>query len=274
MSPVPAVALPADLADAIGEAWGRMRVADGHLTEREGRFLALLAAAVPARGTILEIGSFRGKSTVGLASVAVRYGLGPVVAVDPHSAPSETDPDLGGQATTWDDFERTLTRAGVRDVVEAHCTFSRDLAPGWTRSIRLLWIDGDHTYRGAKADLDLFLPHVVPGGVVAFHDVLHAFDGPIRVFVEEVLRSDAFGPAGFCGSIGWAQYRPGHGTAFRALRHGLARRAARLIPLSTGRPLSGLEKLRYKVARARVPHGAVDPAAWAAALSRSELASG
>jgi len=44
---------------------------------------------------ILEIGSFKGKSTVGLASVAMRYGLGPVITVDPHSGPSVTDPMSG-----------------------------------------------------------------------------------------------------------------------------------------------------------------------------------
>ena len=73
-----------------------MRAAAGFLTEREGRFLALAAAATPASGAILEIGSFKGKSTVGLAAIARRYQLDPVVTVDPHTAPSETDPDLAG----------------------------------------------------------------------------------------------------------------------------------------------------------------------------------
>ena len=68
-----------------------MRGAPGFLTEREARFLALVAACAPAQGVILEIGSFKGKSTVGLASVAMRYGLGPVITVDPHSGPSLGD---------------------------------------------------------------------------------------------------------------------------------------------------------------------------------------
>ncbi len=243
-----------------------MRPAEGFLTEAEGRFLALLAAAVPAPGTILEIGSFKGKSTVGLATIAARYGLGPVVAVDPHSAPAQTDPDLGDRTTTWDEFRDTLRAAGVEDAVEAHRVYSRELAREWRRPIRLLWIDGDHTYRGAKEDLDLYVPHVVPGGVVALHDVLHTFEGPIRVFVEDVLRSDAFGPAGFVGSIGWAQYRPRDGARFRGRRLALARRAARLIPLS-GRTLGRIGRLRYRLARTLVPHGPVPPAAWAASVA-------
>ncbi len=212
---------------------------------------------------ILEIGSFKGKSTVGLASIAARYGLGKVVAVDPHTAPSVTDPDLGGQASTWDDFQATLRRAGLDRAVETHRAFSRDLARGWERPIRLLWIDGDHTYAGAKEDLDLFRAHLVDGAVVALHDVLNTFEGPIRVFVEELLGSDEFGPAGLCGSIGWAQYRPGDGAAWRAERRRLARRAARLVPLVRGsRELHGLGRLRYRLWRALIPHAAVRPEEW------------
>lgn len=240
-----------------------MRAAPGFLTEREGRFLALVAAATPAAGAILEIGSFKGKSTVGLATIAQRYDLGPVVTVDPHTAPSLTDPDLGGQASSWDAFTATLEQAGVATAVEPHRAYSRDLATGWTRPIRLLWVDGDHTYAGTREDLALFGRHLVPGAVVAFHDVLHAYEGPIRVFVEEVLRSDTFGPAGVCGSIGWAQYRPVDGATFRRERLALASRAGRLVRfVRDGRRPRGLNRLVYQVLRATVPHAAPSPAEW------------
>ncbi len=258
--------LPPDFRSAADEAWERVRVAPGFLTEREARFLALAAACTPGQGVILEIGSFKGKSTVGLASIAARYHLGKVVAVDPHTAPSSTDPSLSGQASSFEDFRLTLARAGLMDHVEVHRRLSRELAIDWSRPIRLLWIDGDHTYPGAKQDLDLFAPHLAAGGVVALHDVLHNFAGPIRVFVEDVLGSDRYGPAGCCGSIGWAQYRPvdGGSARFRDGRRALARRAARLIRLSElGRDLRGVAKLRYKLQRALVPHGDVDPEVWA-----------
>lgn len=230
--------------------------------------MALAAACAPGQGTILEIGSFKGKSTVGLASIAMRYGLGKVVTVDPHTAPSVTDPDLQGQASSWDDFQKTLRAAGVAPAVEVHRALSRDLARGWDRPIRLLWIDGDHTYAGAKEDIDLFRRHLADGAIVALHDVLHTFEGPIRVFVEELLASDDFGPAGLCGSIGWAQYRPRDGARWRVARGNLRRRAARLVPLvRDGRELAGFKKLRYKLARARVPHAAPGAAAWVRAVS-------
>jgi MMP 1-O-methyltransferase len=245
-----------------------VRGAPGFLTEREARFLALVAACAPAQGVILEIGSFKGKSTIGLASVAMRYGLGPVITVDPHSGPSVTDPAVGASGSSWDDFRTSLRTAGVESAVEAHRAYSRDVAQAWNRPIRFLWIDGDHTYRGSKEDIDLFRPHLVPGAIVALHDVLHTFEGPVRVFAEELLDSDRFGPAGLCGSIGWAQYRPSDGAAWRNERRALRRRIGRLLPfVKDGREPAGFRKLRYKVWRGLVPHAAPDVAAWVRAVS-------
>ena len=245
-----------------------MDATPGHLTEREGRFLSLMAACAPVRGTMVEIGSYKGKSTVGLAFVARHYGLGHVVTVDPHTSPSITDPNEPGESS-YEAFCDSLERAGVVGDVEAHRAYSRDLARGWDRAIRLLWIDGDHTYAGAKEDLDLFRAHLVPGAIVAMHDVLANFEGPIRVFARDILGSDDFGPAGLCGSIGWAQYRPGQGGAprFRRSRRWLARRVAMLIPfVREGQRQRGLVRMGYNVWRALVPHHPRPAEAWVEAV--------
>jgi MMP 1-O-methyltransferase len=264
------VALPPDLAEVIEKAWRLTERTPGFLGENEARFLGVLAVCVPARGTIVEIGSFKGKSTVMLASVAAHYGLGPVVAIDPHTAPSATDPTIASGASTFEEFLASVRAAGLEEHVEAHRAYSRDAAKGWNRPIRLLWIDGDHTYRGAREDFDLFTAHLVSGGVVALHDTLNAFEGPIRVFVEEILRSDRYGPAGVVQSTAWGQFRPEDGKEFRELRGGLERRARRLLPfLTNGRRVQGLTKMGYKLARSRVPRGAVSAAEWSALISRS-----
>lgn len=60
----------------------------------------------------------------------------------------------------------------------------------WSGPIRLLWIDGEPTYQGAKEED--FGPYLSNGATVAPHDALHGFEGPLRVFVEEtglLLRS-------------------------------------------------------------------------------------
>lgn len=258
------VKIPADLESMLHEAWKETRKVPGHLTENEARFLGLLAACVPAAGTIVEIGSFMGRSTVMLAKVASHYDLGPVVAIDPHNSPILLGIPSEPQTSSYQDFLKNIHSAGVSSHVESHAAYSKEVADSWNRPIRILWIDGDHSYEGAKNDLDGFLPHLAPLSVVAFHDALNAFPGPIRVFVEDVLHSDRFGPAGFVHSIAWAQFRPEDGGAFREARSSLARRASRLLPfVESGKELYGMAKRRYKLSRFLVPHSAMDARKWA-----------
>ena len=262
-----AIKLPKDLATVLDDAWTATQKVPGHLGENEARFLGLLAAGLPSRGAIVEIGSFKGRSTVMLAKVAGHYGLGPVVAIDPHNSPILLDREANPDASSYQDFLDSVRSAGVSHLVEPHRAYSADVARTWDRPIRLLWIDGDHSYDGAKKDLDGFLPYLLPLGAVALHDTLNAFSGPIRVFVEDILRSDRFGPAGFVHSIGWAQFRPEDGLKYRDRRMSLAHRATRLIPfVADDKELRGWAKRLYKFNRFRVPHSAIDPNEWAALL--------
>ncbi|MGA8042293.1 MAG: class I SAM-dependent methyltransferase, partial [Terracidiphilus sp.] len=172
-------------------------------------------------------------------------------------------------ASSYDEFMRHLYQGGVAGLVEVHRAYSSDVAATWNRPIGFLWIDGDHSYQGAKSDFDSFSRHLLPGSLVAFHDALHEFAGPIRVFVEDVLRSDRFGAGGFVRSIAWCQFRPKDGEAFRPIRRSLARAAQRLIPfVEDERPLRGLRKAAYKLHRARVPRSLPSPSQLAALLNR------
>ena len=42
----------------------------------------------------------------------------------------------------------------------------------WKEPIDLLFVDGDHSYEGAKLDIDSWLPHLKQGGYVVFHDFM------------------------------------------------------------------------------------------------------
>jgi hypothetical protein len=146
---------------------------------------------------------------------------------------------------------------------------SAELGRSWRRSIRLLWIDGDHSYQGAKTDYDSFAHHLADRGIIAFHDILNAF-GCIHVFIECVLANPHFGPAGMCGSIGWAQHSrdPSRIARYAADKRRLARQLQRLAPFSHhGERLEGFRKLRFRIWRAAVPHQRVDAAAWVAAVA-------
>lgn len=266
---MPEIAIPSGLDAVLDRAWEAARGVDGYLKESEARLLGTMAACTPAPGAIVEIGSFKGKSTVMLGTVAAHYGLGPVVAIDPHNFNNaelqhfRSDP----VDSTFEEFSRNIETAGVAGQIDVHRAFSQDVAASWNRPIRLLWIDGDHSYKGAKTDFDGFFPHVSPLGVVAIHDTLHPFAGPIRVFVEDMLRSNQFGAAGFVASIGWSQYRPHDGSRFAERRARLERIASPLIPfVKDDGEVRGLARFRFKLARARVPRRATPPAEWVSSL--------
>src|SRR2546430_4811345 len=156
------------------------------------------------------------------------------------------------------EFQENLRRAGVAGAVDCRRAFSHEVARDWIRPIRLLWIDGDHVYEAVKQDLALFRPYLAPGVIVAMHDVLGTWPGPLRVFVEDVLDSDDFGPAGCFKSIGWAQYRPADGGAwrFRWRPRRLAPAGRRLIPVAqAGRAAPRPRRRGAQVWWGRLPPG-------------------
>ncbi|HET8608074.1 MAG TPA: class I SAM-dependent methyltransferase [Gaiellaceae bacterium] len=161
-------------------------VASG-LTEPEAVLLAELAAGKVA----LELGSWYGRSTIALASAAVR-----VHAVDAHGGDAHTGP-----LRTLDAFLRNLSRYGVRDRVVVHVGRIEDVAPVLApASVDVVFVDGLHTRAAVERDAGLLLPLVRPGGTIAFHDygrydVTAVVDGlgePERVVDSiAVLRVDA-----------------------------------------------------------------------------------
>ena len=193
------ISLPKDFENFIAGLVDTTKNIEGFLSEKEIKFLALLAAFPTTKGEILEIGSFKGKSTIILAKSASLTAKTNVVAVDPLTSPATTDPDLKGEESCLKDFQTNLMNTGVEKYVEFHRKRSSELAKVWNRDIRLLWIDGDHTYSGTKSDFDMFSRFLSNGAIIAIHDVFHVshgFEGPIRIFMEDVLLSKHFGPAG------------------------------------------------------------------------------
>ena len=238
---------------------------DGWLTDREVSFLAMAAAHPTAEGDILEIGSYRGRSTVVLAKAKQLAKRSELIAIDPLPNEEPMAEGSDGKRTARALFEQNLQTAGVSDEVEFHQAYSYDLAAEWDRPLRLLWIDGDHSYPSTKQDFDLYAPHITNGGVLAMHDVLSRYDGCIRVFTEDILTSPHFGAAGICGSIGWAQYwsNPEDASFYAPQKQDLLEQLLPLVEYhwQTESP-RGLAKLRYKLLRARVPHRRMKPDQW------------
>lgn len=58
------------------------------------------------------------------------------------------------------------------------------VAKTWDKKIAVLFIDGDHTYEGCKADIDSWYPHMEEHGVILFHDADSNGPGILRAIEE------------------------------------------------------------------------------------------
>lgn len=160
---------------------------EGMISDDEAAALMELASAVPSGSCIVEVGSYRGRSTSALAFGA---NGAPVYAIEPHES---FEGIYGGQFGPADRraFFENLLRAGVVEKVRLVNLSSEAVSPGWTRPIGLLWIDGDHTVEGVRRDFDSWARFLQPGGVVAFHDANDPDGGPAKL-IEELCAGGSY----------------------------------------------------------------------------------
>lgn len=153
----------------------------GFLAEDEGAALYRYAAETAVLGPCLEVGSYCGKSTVYLGAGAQRAD-GIVYAVDHHRGSEEHqkgeeyhDPDLydtGIQLMdSFREFRQTLRRARLEDTVVPIVASSRIAAKRWATPLGMVFIDGGHSHEAALVDYRSWAAHVVPGGILAIHDI-------------------------------------------------------------------------------------------------------
>jgi predicted O-methyltransferase YrrM len=146
------------------------------LTDDQARVLWDAAGAVRAPGRIVEIGSFRGRSMIVLASAA-QPGV-ELVAIDPHRGsdrgPQEIDADAQRGDADHAAFESNLTRVGVRDRVRHVRMFSLEALAEVVGDIDVLYIDGAHRYRPVRQDIELWGTRVGHGGTMLMHDAFNA----------------------------------------------------------------------------------------------------
>ena len=176
----------------------------GWLTDEEGEALFELARSCRGDGVIVEIGSWKGKSTVCLGLGSQAGNKLPIYAVDPHA-----DYRFG-------DFKDNIERAGISELVRPIASLSQPAADGFDEPIELLFVDGSHEYDLVLEDFEKWIPKVVEGGWVAFHDTTWTA-GPRKVVGHGIYRSRRFKDARFVvGSTTVARKVAGNTLADRA----------------------------------------------------------
>jgi predicted O-methyltransferase YrrM len=157
---------------------------------------------------VVEIGSWKGRSTIALASgAAARPGGGVVYAIDPHRG--GVPHRITGEPDSYEAFLANLERAGVRDAVEPIRSTSREARPSVADdSVDVLFVDGSHRYEDVLDDLDTWRPALRVGAHVAMHDAVQ-YPGVAAALRERVLtRRSAFRSPRLVEETLVAEYQP------------------------------------------------------------------
>lgn len=166
----------------------------GWLSISEGSFLEQSSKKTEKiDGSVVEIGSFCGKSTIWLAQ-----GKNKVYSIDPHKG------DVGEEEKyppTYRMFIKNLKTAHVHRSVVPIVKTSEEAARKWNKKIKLLFIDGLHDEKNAQTDFLLWSKFLVNGGIVLIHDSYKRWCGSEKVAVKYIINSAQFYKIGTVGSI-------------------------------------------------------------------------
>ena len=182
-----------------------MRGIEGWLEDEEADVLiagvSRAISELPACFSVVEIGSYLGRSTCVLGSVV--KALRPearVHAIDPHegvlTGPGGT---LMRVERTLDAFRRTLAAADLDDTVVVIVERSWDVQ--WDKPISFLFIDGLHDLASVRRDFAHYQPWIASGGYVAFHDYGEESLPCVKVCVDELVCEGTLGWVALAGTL-------------------------------------------------------------------------
>jgi predicted O-methyltransferase YrrM len=157
-------------------ALGAIAGVEGWLSEGQARRLWHAGREVTPPGQIVEIGSFRGRSTIVLSRAAPE-GV-QIVAIDPHAGgdrgPQEIAPEAERGQSDNEVFRANLERAGVNGRVRHVRRMSNEAHADVDGPIDLLYVDGAHRYAPARDDIAAWGARVPVGGTLLVHDAYNA----------------------------------------------------------------------------------------------------
>jgi predicted O-methyltransferase YrrM len=177
--------------------WPLIDSIEGWLLPTEGKWLFDSARSLPNQANVVEVGSYKGRSTCCLA-LGCRETKRRVFAIDSFDG----GPDLP-RANLFPDFSQNLLCAGLSRHVEPIVGLSSQVAKTWDKTIHFLFVDGSHQHEDVLADFNGFFPHLVSGGIVAFHDVTEGWPGVLRAWRETI--KDQLTEIGYCDALGYGR---------------------------------------------------------------------
>jgi predicted O-methyltransferase YrrM len=181
-------------------------------------------------GDVLELGSWCGRSAVALGMAVRLSGKGKVHCVDLFPEKTDWYKNSDGSYSFAVQIGEKLFRAYNEQTVWAE-PYERDIAPVYNRfagtldafnqaikqnnlenwvtsvkgdldifsqetpdsfSLRLAFIDGDHSYDAVTNDIKIIEKYLLPGGWICFDDAYSSYDGVSRAITDHIINSSKY----------------------------------------------------------------------------------
>ncbi|MEX0729481.1 MAG: class I SAM-dependent methyltransferase [Aquisalimonadaceae bacterium] len=161
----------------------------GMTSVQSGQYLFALCYFQREEGDVVEIGSWQGRSTSFLAKATKASGNGTLFSVDHFRGNKDKEAQYVFKKNDLSDLKErfctNMKQCEVDDVIHVLDMPSDDAATHIEdESVRFLFIDGDHSFAGVKRDVELFMPKLCKGAIIAFDDYNAEFPGVVEVVDE------------------------------------------------------------------------------------------
>lgn len=162
----------------------------GWLSENAGITLYELVLKFSPNGTIVELGAWKGLSTLWLANGVKDRGNGRLYSIDTWAG-TENEAVHAEMLKDYDEnqlyneFLTNIKNAGVAEYVEPLRMTTIQASRIWSveNPIGVLLIDADHSYESVKKDFEFWSPLVADGGLIVFDDV-PTWPGPTKLVTQ------------------------------------------------------------------------------------------
>ena len=151
--------------------WQTIRKVPGMIQSDECMLLYRLAEKAPAGGSLVELGTFKGRG----AAVLALSRRGPVITIDDYSYEVESSPML---------VESNLEAVGLSaTIIEGDSA----TVPWQVDKVSLLFVDTEHTRERFREEMEAWLPLMMSSGIIACHDFRSAKWPEITKAIREIL---------------------------------------------------------------------------------------
>jgi len=175
---------------------------EGLLVPGQEEFLFNKVKSLPEDAVIVEIGSYKGRSTVAMGYACIGTNR-KIYCIDTWDG---NDSDFS-ERNFFDEWRYNIDKNGLAQYVIPLKGYSDEVLSRWDeiagkKKIDFIFIDGSHQYLDVLKDFEMAYPLVKEGGWIAFHGVAHTWPGPEHVWhdiAKHVLQNHEYSSTLACG---------------------------------------------------------------------------